>query len=165
VKEVREWLEADLELVVEANEKENVSIDYKDSRALDFSHQTPMTGVGKALGQKHREDLIRDVAAMANAEGGLIIYGIAERNGGYPDRVDNGIDPRKCSADRITQILVNNIHPRLEGIFIRQIELTSKGQGTGNSSGVLTTRATTPAASSDATSASWDARLRLTACQ
>lgn len=39
------------------------------------------------------------MAAMANAEGGLIIYGIAERKGGYPDQVDDGIDPKVVDAD------------------------------------------------------------------
>jgi hypothetical protein len=59
----------------------------------------PLTNRKGTLGDKHREDLIRDVAAMANAEGGLIIYGIAQRKGGYPDQVDDGIDPKVVDAD------------------------------------------------------------------
>lgn len=127
--DVREWQEENLTLVVKANEKENVSLDYKASEALNFGDKTPIADSKKTLGQKHREDLIRDVAAMANAEGGMIIYGIEERTGGFPKRVDDGIDPNKTSADKIEQILGSNFHPRLEGSFIRQIELKSKGQG------------------------------------
>jgi predicted HTH transcriptional regulator len=118
-----------LDAVVSAGEKENVSLDYKDSRSLDFSDKTPMKDK-RPLGDRHREDIIRDVAAMANAEGGTIIHGVAERTGGFPDKIDDGTDLKVTSADRIEQILTTNIHPRVEGLFIRQIELKSKGKGT-----------------------------------
>jgi hypothetical protein len=130
MKEVRDWVEADLDLVVRTGEKENTGVDYKASAALNFRDGRPLTGAGRSgqtLGQKHREDLIRDVAAMANAEGGLIIYGIAERTGGYPDRVDEGVDLSVVDADTIERIILSNIHPRLEGFFIKPIELKSKG--------------------------------------
>ena len=129
MKDVREWVEADLDLVVKANEKENTSIDYKASEALNFKNKTQLTGRKGTLGDKHREDLIRDVAAMANAEGGLVIYGIAERQGGYPDRVDDGIDLKVADADQIEQIILSNIHPRVEGFFVHPIELKRKAKG------------------------------------
>ncbi len=81
MRNIREWEEAELDAIVAANGKENVSLDYKASEALNFGDKTALKD-GKPLGEKHREDLIRDVAAMANAEGGLIIYGIKERTGG-----------------------------------------------------------------------------------
>jgi hypothetical protein len=129
LKPVQEWLEEDLALIVAANEKENVSIDYKSSEALNFDDRTARTKGAATLGEKHRQELIRDVVAMANAEGGLIIYGIKEETGGYPASVDSGYDSYKTSADRITQILVNNIHPRLQEFSIHPIELKSKGAG------------------------------------
>jgi hypothetical protein len=83
----------------------------------------------RPLGAKHREDLIRDVSAFANAEGGLIIYGIKEKRGGYPKEVDDGTDLNTTNLDRIEQILTTNIHPRIEGLFIKPVELKSKGAG------------------------------------
>lgn len=130
MKDVRDWLEADLDLVVRANEKENIGIDYKASGALNFKDTTPLKGRKGTLGDKHREDLIRDVAAMANAEGGLIIYGITERKGGYPDHVDNGVNPKVADADQIERIILSNIHPRVDGFFVHPIELKSKAKGT-----------------------------------
>jgi hypothetical protein len=127
MRNIREWEEAELDAIVTANEKENVSLDYKASEALNFGDRTALKD-GKPLGEKHREDLIRDVAAMANAEGGLIIYGIKERTGGYPKKVDDGIELKATSADRIEQILSSNIHPRVEGLFIKPVELKSKGK-------------------------------------
>lgn len=128
MRDVREWEESDLDVIVQANEKENVSLDYKASQALHFGDRTPMSD-GRPLGEKHREDLIRDVSSIANAEGGRIIYGIKEKAGGYPKKVDDGIDQNVTHADRIEQILTTNIHPRIEGLFIKPVELKSKGAG------------------------------------
>jgi hypothetical protein len=129
MRNVRDWDENDLELVVAADQKETTTLDYKDSAALRFKDQTPITSGKGKLGDKHRQDLIRDVASMANAEGGTIIYGIAERSGGYPDHVDDGVDPATVSAEQIEQIINSNINPRVEGFFVHRIDLTSKGQG------------------------------------
>ena len=129
MKDVRDGNEVDLDLVVKAGQKENTGVDYKASAALNFRDSKPLTNRKGTLGDKHREDLIRDVAAMANAEGGLIIYGIAERKGGYPDQVDDGIDPKVVDADTIERVILSNINPWLEGFFIKQIELKSKGKG------------------------------------
>jgi predicted HTH transcriptional regulator len=129
VKPVEDWDENDLELVVQDKQKENVSIDYKASQALNFDDKKPLPKSNRTLGQKHREEMIRDVAAMANAAGGIIIYGIAEEDGGYPDHVDDGYDATKTNADRVEQILITNIHPRLEGLSIKPIELKPKGAG------------------------------------
>jgi hypothetical protein len=129
MKAVREWVETDLDQVVASDQKETTTLDYKDSAALDFKNRTPRSDGRGTLGEKHRQDLIRDVASMANAEGGLIIYGIAERAGGYPNRIDDGADPANVSAEQIEQIILSNINPRVEGFFAHPIELTSKGQG------------------------------------
>jgi hypothetical protein len=129
MKDVHDWTEVDLDGVVRAREKENTSLDYKASAALDFRNPKAVEKRKGTLGDKHREDLIRDVAAMANAEGGLIIYGITERKGGYPKQVDDGVDPKVVDADTIERIILSNIHPRMEGFFIKPIELESKGNG------------------------------------
>jgi hypothetical protein len=130
MRDVRQWDESDLERVVMSDQKETTTLDYKDSAALNFRDQTQLTNGRGKLGDKHRQDLIRDAASMANAEGGLIIYGIAERSGGYPDYVDNGANPATVSVEQIEQIILSNINPRVEGFFIHRIDLTSKGNGT-----------------------------------
>lgn len=130
MKDVRAWDESDLDLIVEAGQKETTTIDYKASPALAFKDRTPLSGGKGTLGEKHRQDMIRDVASMANAEGGLIIYGIAERSGGYPDHVDDGTDPKTVSAEQIEQIILTNINPRVEGFVVHRIDLKSKGNGT-----------------------------------
>ncbi|WP_316229609.1 ATP-binding protein [Bradyrhizobium sp. SZCCHNR1070] len=130
MKDVREWDETDLQRVVEADQKETTTLDYKASAALSFKDRTQMSNGKGTVGEKHRQDLIRDVASMANAEGGLIIYGIKERSGGYPDEVDDGADPKTVSAEQIEQIILTNINPRLEGFVVHRIDLKLKGNGT-----------------------------------
>jgi hypothetical protein len=130
MKDVREWDEHDLDMIVEADQKETTTIDYKASPALAFKDRTPLSGGKGTLGEKRRQDMIRDVASMANAEGGLIIYGIAERSGGYPDHIDDGADPKTVSAEQIEQIILTNINPRVEGFVVHRIDLKSKGKGT-----------------------------------
>jgi predicted HTH transcriptional regulator len=98
-----------------------------DSQPSDIRGDRTALKDGKPLGEKHREDLIRDVAAMANAEGGLIIYGIKERTGGYPKKVDDGIELKATNPDRIEQILTSNTHPRVEELFIRRVKVKRKG--------------------------------------
>jgi hypothetical protein len=129
MRDVREWDESDLDLVVKADQKENTTVDYKGSEALAFKDNRPRTDGKGTVGDKHREDLIRDVASMANAEGGRIIYGIAERKGGYPDHVDDGADLATVSAEQIEQIILDNINPRVEGFFVHPVPLKSKGKG------------------------------------
>jgi Putative DNA-binding domain len=130
MKDLREWDEGDLDRIVQADQKETTTLDYKASAALLFKDKTPLSNGKGTLGEKHRQDMIRDVASMANAEGGLIIYGIAERSGGYPDYIDNGVDTKIVSAEQIEQIILNNINPPVEGFVVHRIDLKSKGKGT-----------------------------------
>jgi hypothetical protein len=129
MKAVHEWDESDLDQIVQADQKETTTLDYKASAALLFKDRTPLSDGKGSLGEKHRQDMIRDVASMANAEGGLIIYGIAERSGGYPDCIDDGVDPKIVSAEQIEQIILSNINPRVEGVFVHRIDLKSKRNG------------------------------------
>jgi schlafen family protein len=126
MRDVREWEESDLDELVSCDQKETTTLDYKASPALSFKDKSPLSGGKGTLGEKHRQDIIRDVAAMANAEGGLIVHGIKERSGGYPDYVDDGVDLKTISAEQIEQIILTNINPRVEGVIVRPIALKSK---------------------------------------
>jgi hypothetical protein len=94
MKDVREWAESDLVQIIKSGQKETTTLDYKASASLAFKDKTPLPDGKGTLGDNHRQDIIRDVASMANAEGGLIIYGIKEKKGGYPDHIDDGMDPQ-----------------------------------------------------------------------
>lgn len=107
-----EWTEDDL-LSMKANQiQESLNLEFKSSRALEKS-------------DKKRIDLSKDVSALANSEGGDIIYGVAEA-GNPPSQfgdIDEGIDSSKVSPEWVEQVLNSNIQRRINGLRIHPIEL------------------------------------------
>ena len=58
-------------------------------------------------------DLLKHIAAFANASGGYIIFGVKESGrGGHPVSI-HGIDSSNINKERIEQIVLSNITPRI----------------------------------------------------
>jgi hypothetical protein len=98
-----------LERLVAQKVQESLHLDYKR---------------GAALGPGHRDELIKDVTAFSNADGGLLIYGI-EEVGHIPMKLDGGIPNAQMNREWIDQILSTNIEPPLTDLEIRQIPANS----------------------------------------
>jgi hypothetical protein len=97
----------------------NQTLDYKASAALLFKDKKPLSGGTGTLGEKHRQDMIRDVASMANAEGGLIIYGVVERSGESHTSISdtpilNFISASNVCAPKTDETQGNVRHKRLQ---------------------------------------------------
>jgi hypothetical protein len=71
---------------------------------------------------KNKNEMAKDVSAMANAAGGLIVYGIVEAKSGVADRIDDG---STATPEWIDQILTTNIEPKIVGVTIKRIQLPS----------------------------------------
>jgi hypothetical protein len=100
-----------LESLVADGVEESLTLDYKASAAL-----------GRESEQVN--ELWKDVTAMANSDGGQLIYGIEEdRKKGKPMRVDDGVVDPKISREWIYQILNSKVRPRLEGVEVERIPL------------------------------------------
>jgi len=104
-----QWTETDLLRLIESQEKESLTLEYKSSDAL---HQTD----GK------KNELSKDVSAFANSAGGTLVYGIVE-NGHIPTHIDSGFDPTVISKEWIEQVLNSRIQRRIDGIAINQVDL------------------------------------------
>src|SRR5690349_11655304 len=102
--------QADLETLHAGKIKESISLEYKASLAID-----------KADHNKKIE-MARDVSAFANADGGQIIYGMAEIDH-EPAGLDKGVDEKAYPEIWFEQVLQQHITPSIPGLRIRHVAL------------------------------------------
>lgn len=87
----------DLTSLIRDQIEEGLNLEYKASKALE-----------------NTVDISKDVSAMANSAGGLIIYGIREYDIKEKRHLPEKIDPVNrliCSKEKLEQIINNNIDP------------------------------------------------------
>jgi hypothetical protein len=108
------WNEARLLKYIEGEIEESLTLEYKAAEALDRSDQK-------------KKEITKDVSAMANSAGGLLIYGISEfsepEKRHLPERI-TPVDRRRFPREWVEQI-VQAIRPRIDGIVIHSINLSS----------------------------------------
>lgn len=98
---------ADLHRYIENAIPESINLDYKDSRALN----------GKP------GEIAKDVSAFANADGGIIIYGIKEEHH-RPIELDAGVDHLTKTREWLETVILTNITPTLDNFEVIQVELS-----------------------------------------
>src|SRR5258708_3257235 len=108
-----EWDQARLEQYIHDGVMESPTLEYK--RAAAFSKTD----------DKKRTELSKDVSAIANSAGGLLIYGIAEYSDNarkhLPEKLD-GIDRTQFSREWLDQ-MIGNIQPHIAELKIYQVDL------------------------------------------
>lgn len=109
-----QWTQSKLQQLIDEEIEENLALDYKGADALQ-----------KTDGKKN--EITKDVSAMANADGGILIYGISEY-----DEIDTRHLPEKLDAIDRTQYskewlehVISNIRPRIGGIIIHPVDLNT----------------------------------------
>jgi Putative DNA-binding domain len=98
----------DLQRLVDEGIQESLTLDYKASLSL-------------ARDDKPRDELCKDVSAFANSAGGQIIYGVVEKDR-KPVKVDDGSD---LSREWIEQVIDSRVQPRLDGLVITPVAVSS----------------------------------------
>jgi hypothetical protein len=108
------WDQAELQRHIDDGVEENLNLDYKAGDAL-----------GTSDGKK--KEITKDVSAMANSAGGVIIYGIKEHDEEdkkhLPEKF-TPIDRTQFSREWLEQI-INSIQPRITGIKIHPVNLNT----------------------------------------
>ena len=103
----------DIRRMIADGVEENISLDYKAAEALQNTD-------GK------KKEIAKDVSAMANAAGGVIIYGIKEfdekEKSHLPERI-TPITRTSFTKEQLEQIINSNISPKIQGIIIHSISL------------------------------------------
>jgi len=108
------WDQAELQRHIDDGVEESLNLDYKAAEAL-----------GTSDGKK--KEITKDVSAMANSAGGVIIYGIKEYDEDdkkhLPEKL-TPIDRTQFSKEWLEQV-INTIQPRIPEIKIHPINLNT----------------------------------------
>ena len=110
----RTWTESKLQNFITSGIEESLTLEYKSAEALDRN-------------EIKKKEITKDVSAMANSAGGILIYGISEY--AQPDRrhLPERITPvnrTEFSREWVEQI-IQAIRPRIDGISIYSVNLSS----------------------------------------
>lgn len=92
---------------------------WSESSTLEFKRDAP----GNADKDKH--ELLKDVCALANADGGDIVFGIDEVDGVASTLVPISSEPADALVRRINQTVESGIEPRLLGLQITKVDAES----------------------------------------
>lgn len=101
----------DIQSLIDNEVEESVYLDFKQAEALDISNKKS---------DKVKEDIVKDVTAFANSDGGVIVYGVKEEKNKANQITP--VDGNKCNTDRLTQI-INTARPTIEKIEIFPIRI------------------------------------------
>jgi hypothetical protein len=115
-----EWDENDLLDMVKAGTQESIELDFKESKALL-----------NVKGQKDvRYEISKDISALANSAGGVLIYGMVEdKRTHVAASLDAGSDPTVITKEWLQQIINSTIHRKIDGVRVNQVPLTKHGSG------------------------------------
>jgi len=98
--------------LIRDNVEESLSLEYKAGDAL-----------GKSDAKK--AEIVKDVSAVANSSGGVLIYGIAEfqqrESRHRPEKIDP-VNRQEYSKEWLEQI-IQSIQPRIEGVVIEPVNV------------------------------------------
>lgn len=97
----------DIQKLIDNEVEESTVLEYKAS----FATQSP----------KWKEELAKDVSAMANSNGGIIIYGLKQKDLGNGNAVAGKLTPipfGEMTKDRLSQLLSSNIQPKIDDLEI-----------------------------------------------
>ena len=110
----KNWTENRIRNFIKSGIEESLTLEYKSAEAL-----------GKSDYQK--KEITKDVSAMANSAGGLLIYGIREFSENDKRHLPEKIVPvnrTEFPREWLEQV-INSIRPRIDGIVIHSVNLRS----------------------------------------
>jgi hypothetical protein len=98
-----------LNAITEATLQELCTQELPETQTLEFKRELP----GRTDSDK--SEFLKDVCALANSDGGDLIFGIEERDGKASTLSPIGIEQPDAAQRRLGQILDAGIEPRIEG--------------------------------------------------
>jgi hypothetical protein len=110
------WTENAIQDLIKNQIEENLNLDYKAAESLSKSSESK------------KKEIAKDVSAMANSDGGIIIYGIKEFTDSDKKHLPEKIDPinrSECPKEWLEQVINTNIFPRISNTIIEPLAINS----------------------------------------
>ena len=110
-----------VEQIVEQDLLDLIAGKVLEKKRLDYKRDLPGSS------DKCRKEFVFDISSFANSSGGLLIYGMDEKNGAANNLT--GIQSSNIDADilRIESMIRDGIRPRIPGVNIHHIVLSDTG--------------------------------------
>lgn len=109
--EKNEFSQKDLEELIQFETEESIHLDFKSAAALDKS-------------DNKKKEISKDISSFANSDGGLIIYGIDEKD--HKAKSLSPIDGHTYTKEWLEQLINTTIQRKIEGIRIFPVRVDSK---------------------------------------
>lgn len=103
---MNEWNQDRIQQYIDNKVEESTTLEYKSAGALDISK---------------KKDIAKDVSAMANATGGIIVYGVSEEKH-LPQEI-TPINRTQFTREWLDQVITHNIRPLINGITIHPVSI------------------------------------------
>lgn len=108
---VKKYTKAHLDYLIRSQAEESIHMEFKSGSAIGSSDQ-------------QKKEISKDISAFANSDGGIVIYGIAERNhvaAGYAF-----VDGNEYSKEWLEQVINSKIKRRIPDLTIDVIRVQNK---------------------------------------
>ncbi|PXA74283.1 hypothetical protein DCC26_11785 [Auritidibacter sp. NML120779] len=106
----------------------------EETADLDWKSQMPLTvdmSIPRDQKEKERYELAKDIAAMANTGGGMIVYGVGEtavNQRTAAGSITPGLRVTTDDCKRIRQAAFSTVHPPVVGLELKPLSSTDDGQ-------------------------------------
>jgi len=100
----KKWTESGLLKLCKQHGQESLTLEFKGKDTID-KNQT--------------NDIAKIVCALANADGGQVIFGVKEGKGGRAECLEEGWDPEERKADWLESVILPNVTPKVDFEVVR----------------------------------------------
>ena len=114
-------LDKELSAINEALLREACAQRFSESQTLDFKRELP------AHDDRGKHEFLKDVCALANADGGDLVYGVEEKSGVAESIVPIASETADAAKRRLGQVLDARLEPRLSGTRFHEVPLSTGG--------------------------------------
>jgi hypothetical protein len=90
---------------------------WPESVSLEFKRDVPGTS------DRDKHELLKDICALANSEGGDIVYGVDEIDGTASELAPISAEPADALMRRLAQTIEAGLEPRVLGIRMQRIDV------------------------------------------